>query len=144
MPRNRRWPVTVSSVGRILLSYAGFRGCRVWGFVAGIFRFPAVHADLCLPPLSTLRTASALQQRLSEICASGFCSLTSAGPPTGCWSLNDLEGDTCGTGATLPLLRQAAAVSGAAAAGAVQTALADLDVAIRNAACSVWNYPPKP
>ncbi|KAL8454440.1 hypothetical protein Emed_000161 [Eimeria media] len=97
-------------------------------------------ADVGLPPLATLRTASSLQQRLSHVYASGLSSFATSGPSSALgWRLYEAEGDCSSSSsrsAALLQLRHTAAVSGAAASGAVHAALAELSIAIRNAACA--------
>ncbi|KAL8441619.1 hypothetical protein Emag_007020 [Eimeria magna] len=103
-------------------------------------RLLTTSINVGLPPLVTLRTASSLQQRLSHVCASGLSSFATAAPSSALgWRLYEAEGECSSSSsstAALLQLRHTAAVSGAAASGAVQAALAELSIAIRSAACA--------
>ncbi|KAL8426360.1 hypothetical protein Efla_002978 [Eimeria flavescens] len=132
-----------SSQGLLPVKFA----CVVVGDASALIsalRLLSTSINLGLPPLATLRAVSCLQQRLGQVAASGCLLSACAGPSSALdWRLFEAEGGSSSSssgsgssGAALLQLRHSTAVSGGAAAGAVQAALTDLELAVRNAACA--------
>ncbi|OEH74755.1 hypothetical protein cyc_06801 [Cyclospora cayetanensis] len=98
-------------------------------------RLLTASISVCLPPLATLRAASSLHEQLLQLCSSGQGPLPGGFRLSSCWSLFEVPGDAHFS-SSWSMLQQAAGHGPVTATGALEVALTDLGLAIRNAACT--------